>query len=135
MFSKDWFAQFKVNAKVQNVLECLSRVPLYLINTTLTLAIATQSCHKAMVMMMTLTHICHPKKIQVKIPCLPRFWSVMNMSDTRLENCDLEDQICASHKWDGGHERVGFFSRFCDGAKEHENEDCSELLLKQNTFL
>ena len=76
-----------------------------------------------------------PQKIQVKIPCLPRFWSVMNMSDTRLENCDLEDQICASHKWDGGHERVGFFSRFCDSAKEHENEACSELLLKQNTFL
>ena len=62
----------------------------------------------------------------------------MNMFDTRfesdLENCDLEDQISASHKRDCGHERVGFF-RLCDSAKEHENEDCSELLLKQNTFL
>ena len=64
--------------------------------------------------------------------------------ESDLENCDLEDQISASHKWDGGHERVGFFSpfffllfffRLCDSAKEHENEDCSELLLKQNTFL
>ena len=58
--------------------------------------------------------------------------------ESDLENCDLEDQISASHKWDGGHERVGFslfFFRLCDSAKEHENEDCSELLLKQNTFL
>ena len=50
----------------------------------------------------------------MKVPRLPRFWSVMNMFDTRfetgLENCDFEDQISASHKWDGGHERVGFFS-------------------------
>ena len=56
------------------------------------------------------------KKIQVKVTCLPRFWSVVNMFDTLfesgLENCDLEDQISASHKWDGGHERVGFSLSF-----------------------
>ena len=47
------------------------------------------------------------------VPCLPRFWSVTNMFDTHfesdLENCDLEDQINVSHKWDGGHNRVSFF--------------------------
>ena len=65
----------------------------------------------------------------------------MKMFDTRfesdLENCDLEDQISASHKWDGGLEMVVFFLFFwlCDSAKEHENEDCSQLLFKQNTFL
>ena len=85
----------------------------------------------------SLTHIC-PMLLffQAKVPCLPRFWSVMNIFDTSfesdLENCDLEDQISASHKWDSGHERVVLlllFFRLCD------REDCSELLLKQNTFL
>ena len=56
------------------------------------------------------------KSIQVKVTCLPRFWSVVNIFDilfeSDLENCDLEDQISASHKWDGGHERVGFFLFF-----------------------
>ena len=79
-----------------------------------------------------------PKLVfQVKVHTCLGFWSVM--FDTRfesdLENCDLEDQLSASHKWDGGHERVSFFPRLCDSAKGHENEDCSEVLLKQNTFL
>ena len=59
------------------------------------------------------------------VPCLPRFWSVTNMFDTRsesdLENCDLEDQINVPRKWDGGHKRVGFFWL----------SDCA----KENTFL
>ena len=73
---------------------------------------------------------------QAKVPCLPRFWSVMNIFDTSfesdLENCDLEDQISASHKWDSGHERVVLlllFFRLCDSAKEHKNEKCSEVLV------
>ena len=70
----------------------------------------------------------------MKVPCLPRFWSVMNMFDTRfesdLENCDLEDQISASHKRDCGHERVGFF-RLCDSAKEHENERLFRTFIKK----
>ena len=75
----------------------------------------------------------------MKVPCWPRFWSVINIFDTRfgsnLENCDLEDQISASHKWDGGHERVFFPPGFVTVQKEHENEDWSEVLLKQDIYL
>ena len=52
----------------------------------------------------------------------------------KFENCDLGHQIRTSHRWDDGHERVGVL-RLWNSAKESENEECSELLLKQNTLL
>ena len=74
---------------------------------------------------------------QAKVPCLPRFWYFMNMFHIHFES-NLQNwsrgSISTSCKWDDGHERVGV-SRLCDRAKRNENEDCSELLLKQNTRL